>query len=247
MGTKAKWSAGGGAAEFYDNTSQERVLSLQGVRLYEDFLNPSLVVPAAGSLESGVLWASKIIGAAPPTVAGVANDLNGTVACTLTSASQKQDAEIYAGDQLCWSMLQGLQFEARVKLSVLPTGVGQATIGVAGAWADGHDAITYSAFFTARASGLLLCDTDDNVTDNDVTSGITLTTADWAILRIDASDPLNIMFFVNGARVAAATTFGWAASAGNSKVQPFLGMYKASGAGVGTLTVDYVRLSQNRS
>jgi hypothetical protein len=245
MSTKAIYN--GGVVRYYDSVSQETVSRLASVALYDDFLTPSLVVPAVGSLESGVLWASKIIGAAPPTVAGVANDLNGTVACTLTSASQKQDAEIYAGDQLCWSILQGLQFEARVKLSVLPTGVGQATIGVAGAWADGHDAITYSAFFTARASGLLYCDTDDNVTDNDVTSGITLTATDWAILRIDASDPLNIMFYVNGARVAASTTFGWAASASNSKVQPFLGVYKASGTGVGTLTVDYVRLSQNRS
>lgn len=244
MSTKAKYS--GGTATYYDSATQETAARFAPIALYDDFLNPSLVVPAVGSLESGVLWAKKIVGT-PTGVAGVANDTNGTVACALAATSEKEDAALYAGDQLCWSMLQGLVFEARVKLSVLPTGVGQASIGLIGAWADGHDAITYSAFFTARASGLLLCDTDDNATDNDVTSGTTLTNTDWAILRIDATDPLNILFFINGARVAAGTTFGWAASAANSKVQPFIGMYKASGVGVGTITVDYVRVWQNRS
>lgn len=245
MSTKAEYR--GGTLSWFDSATHERVSRLAPVALYDDFLNPSLVVPAVGSLESGVLWAKKIVGAAPPTVAGVANDTNGTVACTLTADSQKQDAALYAGDQLCLSVLQGLVFEARVKLTVLPTGNAQASIGVTGAWADGHDAITYSAFFTARASGELFCDTDDNATDKDVTSGVTLTNADWAILRIDCADPLDIKFYINGARVAASTTFGWAASASNSKVQPFVAMYKASGTGVGTLTVDYVRAWQNRS
>lgn len=245
MSTKARYN--GGILDYYESATQERVSRFAPVALYDDFLTPSLVVPAAGSLESGVLWAKKIVGSAPPTVAGVANDTNGTVACTLTSASEKQDAALYAGDQLCFSVLQGLVFEARVKLSVLPTGNGQASIGVTGAWADGHDAITYSAFFTARASGELFCDTDDNATDKDVTSGVTLTNADWAILRIDCVDPADIKFFINGNRVAASTTFGWAANAANSKVQPFLAMYKASGTGVGTLLIDYVRAWQNRS
>lgn len=244
MSTKANYR--GGVATYYDSATQEQTARFAPIALYDDFLNPSLVVPAVGSLESGVLWAKKIVGT-PTGVAGVANDTNGTVACALAATSEKEDAALYTGDQLCWSMLQGLVFEARVKLSVLPTGVGQASIGLTGAWADGHDAITYSAFFTARASGLLMCDTDDNATDNDVTSGVTLTATDWAILRIDATDPLNILFFVNGARVASGTTFGWAASAANSKVQPFIGMYKASGTGVGTITVDYVRVWQNRS
>jgi len=231
---------------FRDTVTHERVARFAPIALNDDFLNPSLVVPAVGSLESGVLWAKKLVGT-PTGVAGVANATNGTVACTLAATSEKEDAALYAGDQLCFSVLQGLVFESRVQLSVLPTGVAQASIGVTGVWADGHDAITYSAFFTARASGELFCDTDDNVTDVNVTSGVTLITTDWAILRIDCTDPLNILFYVNGARVAATTTFGWATSAANSKVQPFVAMYKASGTGVGTLTADYVRVWQNRA
>jgi hypothetical protein len=245
MSTKAVYS--GGVLTWYDGATHERVQRLAPISFSDDFLYPSLVIPDSAALESGVPWAKKIIGAAPPTVAAVANTPNGAVACTLTSASQKQDAELFNGDNLSWSVLQGLVFEARIQLSTLPTTLAQATIGVASAWADGHDAIVYSAFFTARASGELFCDTDDNVTDKDVTSGVTLLSTDWATLRIDMTDPLDIKFYINGARVAAATTFGWAASAANSKVQPFIGMYKASGTGVGTLTADYVRAWQNRS
>lgn len=245
MSTKAKYN--NGLLTWYESTTNETTGAPgASVVLYDDFLTPSLVVPAVGSLESGEPWAKKIVGS-PTGVAGVANGTNGTVACTLAATSEKEDAALYAGDQLAFSVLQGLVFEARVQLSVLPTTLAQASIGVTGAWADGHDAITYSAFFTARASGELFCDTDDNVTDKDVTSGTTLLATDWAILRIDMSDPLNILFFINGARVAASTTFGWAASASNSKVQPFVAVYKASGTGVATLTVDYVRLFQKRA
>jgi hypothetical protein len=244
MSTKAKYRSG--VLTFYDGSTFESVLPMGACVINDDFLTPSLVIPAVGALESGVNWCTKIVGS-PTGVAGVANGLNGTVACALASTSEKEDAELYNGDQLCLSVLQSLVFEARVQLSVLPTGNGQATIGVTGVWADGHDAITYSAFFTARASGELFCDTDDNVTDNNVTSGVTLLTTDWAILRIDCSDPTSIKFYINGNPVASTTTFGWTASASNSKVQPFIGVYKVSGTGVGTVTVDYVRAWQARS
>lgn len=245
MSTKAKYI--NGILQWFESTTNETTgVPGASLLLNDDFLNPSLVVPAVASLESGVLWAKKTVGT-PGGVAGVANGTNGTVLCALAATSEKEDAALYAGDQLAFSVLQGLVFEARVQLSVIPTTLGQATIGVTSAWADGHDAITYSAFFTARASGELFCDTDDNVTDKDVTSGTTVILTDWVILKIDMSDPLNILFFINGARVASGTTFGWAASAANSKVQPFLGVYKASGTGVASLTVDYVRVWQKRA
>lgn len=244
MSTKAKYS--NGQLNWYESTTNETIAVAAPVALYDDFLTPSLVIPALGSLESGVLWAKKLVGS-PTGVAGVANETNGFVTCALAATNEKEDAALYAGDQLCFSIAQGLVFEARVKLSVLPTGNGQATIGVTSAWADGHDAITYSAFFTARASGELFCDLDDNATDNNVTSGTTVLNTDWVTLRIDCSDPSNVLFFINGARVASTTTFGWAASAANSKVQPFVGVYKASGTGVGSVTVDYIRVWQKRS
>jgi hypothetical protein len=234
-------------AIYYESTTNEAVYPFAPVVLYDDFLTPSLVVPAAGSLESGVLWAKKIVGAAPPTVAGVANETNGAVKCALTADSQKQDAGLYHADQLSFSALQGLVFETRLKISTLPTDVAEGVWGITSAWADGPDAITYSAFFTADGSGEIFCESDDNATDASTTSGVTATNAQWKIYRIDCSDAAasGIRFYIDGALVG--TSAAWAASAANSKVQPYLGMYKASGTGVGDITVDYVRMWQKRS
>lgn len=245
MSTKAKYN--NGLLTWYLGTTNETLGVVAPVQLYDDFLNPSTVVPDSASLESGVHWAKKIVGAAPPTVAGVANGTNGAVKCALTADSQKQNADLYGGDQLCFSAKQGLIFEARVNVSTLPTDVAEAVWGVASAWADGPDAITYSAFFTADGSGEVFCEADDNATDSSATSGITVTAGDYHVYRIDFSDVTSVKFYIDGARVAGSTTFAWAATAANSKVQPYLACYKASGTGVGDITIDYVRMYQKRS
>jgi hypothetical protein len=245
LSTKARYS--NGILRYYESDTHETSGPVAPVALYDDFLNPSLVIPAAGSEESGVLWSKKIVGAAPPTAAGVANGTNGEVKLALTADSQKQNADLYAGDQLAFSVVQGLVFEARVKVSTLPTSAAEAVWGVASAWADGPDGITYSAFFTADGSGEIFCEVDDNATDSSATSGVTVLNTQYKIYRIDFSDPTSIKFFIDGAQVAASTTFPWAASAANSKVQPYLSVYKASGTGVGDITIDYVRLFQKRA
>ena len=245
MATKAQYRVG--VESRYDSASFETLAMFSPVHFYDDFLGADLVIPATGSPESGVRWVKKIVGAAPPTVAVTANGVNGLLACTLTSTSEKQNAEAYFEDQLCFSVLQGLVFEARFALTVLPTLAGEMVLGLISAWADGLDAATYSAFVTADGSGEIICEKDDNATDESTTSGVTLTAGVYAIARIDCTDIADIKFFVNGNRVASSTTFDWAASAANSKVQPVIGCYKASGAGVGTLTVDYVKVWQNRS
>lgn len=232
----------------FESTTQETV-SVPGapVMFYDDFLGSSLVIPAAGSAESGMPWVKKIVGSGPPTVAGVADATNGVVACTLTVDDEKQSAEVYFNDELQFSVVQGLVFEAKIKAAVLPTLLGEMVIGLISSWADGLDSATYSVFFTLDGDGTIVCEKDDNASDQSASSGVTLTNADDAILRIDCSNVADIQFFVNGARVATGTTFSWAASAANSKVQPVVGCYKASGAGLGTLQVDYVRVWQKRS
>jgi hypothetical protein len=245
MSTKSRFN--GGILEFWESTTLERVAPFAPVTFYDDFLTPSLVIPDGGSLESGVRWGKKIVGAAPPTVAGVANEVNGAVKCALTSASQKQDAGLYFADQLVFSALQNLVFETRLKVSTLPTDVAEGVWGLTSAWADGPDAITYSAFFTADGSGEIFCETDDNATDASTTSGVTVLNTETKIYRIDFTDAATsgIRFYIDGALVK--TSAAWAANAANSKLQPYLGMYKATGAGVGDITVDYVRIWQKRS
>ncbi len=245
MSTKSRFI--GGVQTFYDSVTHETVHRMAPVAFADDFLGAYTVIPAAGSPESGMRWAKKIVGAAPPTVAHVANAVGGQVACALTADSQKQDALLYWNDQKGLDATKGLVVETRVRLSVLPSAAGvQAVWGVASDWIDGADNNTCYLQFGATANGAVLVRSFDGVTTKSVASGVTLTTADWAVFRIDASDPTNVRFYINGVQVSAEGLVNFAATGTLAVLQPYLGMYKPSGTGVGTLLVDSFDAWANR-
>jgi len=246
MSTKSRYQSNG-VLRFFDSGTQECVLPTAPILFCEDFLGAAATIPAGGSEEAGMGWAKKIVGAAPPTVAYVADAANGLVACALTADDQKQDAGLYMGDQRQFSLEQGLIFECRAKLSVLPTLLAEIVIGLVGDWADGPDNITYSAFFTADGSGEIFCEMDDNATDRSATSGVTCLSTDWKIYRIEAISASDVRYYIDGVHVATGTTFAYAATGANAILQPYIGCYKASGAGLGTIQVDHVRIWQKRS
>lgn len=234
-----------GIPVFTETVSTEQVLPVAPVVFVEDFLYPSTVIPAAASLESGVMWAKKIVGAGPPTVALGASVAAGTAIGTNTADSEKQNADLYWGDQRQFCLDNGLVIEFRAKIPVLPTGTLYQVLGLAGAWVDGPDAILLSAWFALRGSGLVYCEIDDNITDRSTSSGITVVADAYHIFRIDATNKADIRFFIDGSPVATSTTFNYAATAGaNSTLQPYFSGYKPSGTDVGTWTVDYVRIWQ---
>ena len=229
----------------YDKSTFESLVPMFPVVFYDDFIGADIVIPASGAVESGVKWSKKIVGAAPPTVAKTADGVNGMVLNSLTSASQKQDAALHMNDELMFSIAQGAIFEARLSLTTLPTLLAVASFGLWGAWADGGSA--YRVGFEVPAGGIVTCESDDNATDTAAASAITLVAGTYYIFRIDCTDQADIKFYINGARVCSSTTFNNAASTANSKMQPHVGLYKASGAGLGVLSVDYVRVFQDRS
>lgn len=248
MSTKSTYR-GAGRLRFFDNVTYETTGVMAPVFYSDDFLGAGkLVVPAAGSAESGMDWVKKIVGAAPPTVAGVASGIGGQVACTLTSASQKQDAVLYWGDQKGLDVTKALVFESRFQLTVLPSAAAvQAVVGVASDWIDGPDNNTCYVQVGATANGALLIRSYDGTTTVSASAGVTLLTTDWAIVRIDASDVTDIRVMINGALVTTANQINFAATGTLAVLQPYLAVYKPSGTGVATLTVDSVKAWQNRS
>ena len=215
------------------------------VNFYDDFLGADVVIPASGAVESGVKWSKKIVGAGPPTVVKTGDGVNGMVLNSLTADSQKQDAALHMNDELMFSIAQGAIFEARLSLITLPTLLAVASFGLWGAWADGGS--LYRVGFEVPASGIVTCESDDNATDIPAASTVTLVAGVYHIFKIDCTNQADIKFYIDGIRVCSTTTFANAASAANSKSQPHIGLYKASGEGLGVLSVDYVRLFQNRS
>lgn len=237
---------GSGKQVFYDNSTYEILQAMYPISFYDDFIGADVVIPASGAVESGCKWSKKIVQTGgTPTVAKTADGVNGLIACALDSTSEKQDAALHMNDELMFSIAQGAIFEARLALTTLPTLNGVASFGLWGAWGDGGSA--YRVGFEVPAGGLCACESDDNATDTSASSGQTLVAGTYYIFRIDCTTQTNIKFFIDGVRVASGTTFNNAASAANSKCQPHVGMYKASGAGLGVISCDYVKIWQDRS
>jgi hypothetical protein len=258
--TSARWMLQ--QPEWRVNADYETIRRESACQFYDDFEGPDIVIPAAGAAESGCKWVKKIVGAAPPTVAGVANTANGIIACALTAADQKQDAALYWDDQLTLPLNSaavsgavgvGLIFEARIRLAVLPTTetavTARAIWGLAGAWADNAVSANRIIFSCEGAGdGLIKVSTDDSTTDSGlITTATNVTAAQWATYRIDATDVTDIKFYIDNTRVASGTTFTMIGAPTASVVlQPYVSVMKTNKAGVATLYVDYVRVWHDR-
>lgn len=251
MRTKSHWL--NEMVAFFDPTTQETVLPMGPLLFYDDFVGPgSVVIPAAGAAESGCPWVKKIqdtIGTA--AFAGIANASSGVVAGGLDVTVEKQEAAIYHDDQRNFSLEYGLLWEARIKAAAIPTAgtTGELVFGLVGDYADGPDAITYSAFFTLDGSATLLCEVDDDASNQSASAAMTIVNTDWHVYRmmsIPHASGREILFFVDGNQVATGTTFVYAATGANAVLQPYLGVYKTA-AGLGTIHVDYVRIWGLRS
>ena len=97
--------------------------------------------------------------------------------------------------------------------------------------------------------GLIQVETDDTAGGHEtskITTGVTLIADQWCVLRIDCTVITDVKFFINGQRVAAATTF-------NMNTAPTVGLQPvvrisaaAADSSAGSINVDYIRCWQRR-
>lgn len=231
----------GNILSIIDRTTYETFYPYAAVRIKEDFLGQAL------DTTNGPFAFRDTAGGAETIVADAPN---GVLRLALAATNEAELAGIDQADQRCFVLNQNLVFEARVKLSVLPTTGTVACIGVCGDHNAAVNTVAESFWFRldGATGGLITVECDDGTTETSkVTTGVTVTTADWVILRIDCSDPTSIKFFINGDQVAASTTFS-----GNAVPTLALQMVarigkEAIGTSVGSLDVDYLSAWQNRS
>ena len=238
MTTKARYR--NAILEYYDSATQERVAPFAPAVFYDDFLGKGL--------QTTDLWTAIDVSVAGNTTPLVAADAgNGIARLPLDVTSEAQESGLTWGDQRPLVLNQGLVFEARIALQTLPTLLSEAVWGLAGDKNAVADSVAESVWFKADGDGVIVVENDDGTnTNDDIASGTTLIAGTFAIFRIDLTTIADVLFFINGARVAEGTTFDMSAVAA-LKLQPYFHIAKASGAGLGVLDVDYVRVWQKRS
>jgi hypothetical protein len=233
----------GNQYQYFDVATQEVVGITSPLYFDDDFIGGghSAGIPAAGAPVAGYAWVKKIAGAAPPTVALVSNTAGGQIACALTSAAQLQDAALYWNDSLSLDATKGLVWQTRAQLSVLPSAAGvQAVWGMQSAWIDGPNNAAEYIRFGATANGNILMTSFDGTTTNTLATGVTVLATDFHNYRIDVTDPTDVKFFIDGVQVSTTGQLKFAATGAAAILQSYLSVYKPSGAGVATLTIDAV-------
>jgi hypothetical protein len=239
----------GNQFEFYDTTTFEVVQVNAPLQFGDDFLGGGHTagIPAAGAPVAGYPWVKKIVGAAPPTVALVANGQFGQIAMALAATSEKEDAALYWNDNLSIDATKGAIWQARAQLSVLPSVAGVlATMGLHSPWIDGPNSAAEYVHFQANGNGNILMQAFDGTNTYSFATAVTVLATDWHIYRIDCSDVTDIKFFIDGVQQNTTGQIKFGATGAAAILQAYNSMYKASGTGVGTLTLDSIDITSFR-
>lgn len=238
MSTKSQFMKG--VLTFFDSVTHERVNPMSPVVFYEDFLGKDTIPPER--------WTYIDVSAAGNTTPLHAADVaNGVLRLPLDATSEAQESGITWNDQRPLVLNQGLVIEMGVSLQTLPTLLGIGVWGLAGNKNAVANTVAESIWFRVDGSGAVTVENDDTANETSlVATGVTFTAGQKKIFRINCTDISNIKFFIDGVGVATTTTFNMS-TVPTLALQPYVHLAKASGAGLGVLDVDFIRVWQNRS
>jgi len=234
-----------GRQVFYDGSTFETLMTTFPVQYSEDFLGAA-VDPFDGTIDWNVIDVSAV---GTVTTAIVADSSNGQFLLALDATDEAQDAVLYQNDNKTFDVGNGLIAEFRVNMAVSPgTGV-CAVFGMCGDHNLDKDTATEAAWFRFDASLVAKVESDDTTNNNDdIATGHTAVAGTYDIYRIDFTTLSDVKFFINGGRVASGTTFDMSnLSAAEQQMQPYFSLDKASGTGLGSMNIDYVKIFSNRS
>lgn len=250
MSTKSKWQSG--KLSFYDG--YETVKPLSPVVFEDDFLGSKADIYAA-STNAGARWTT--VETSLDTAIGLVDDAtNGVVAIGVGATDQTELGALYNGDNLQFSLKNGLMMEFRGTFSVLPTTADStltsAVLGLASAHNATIDSVATNVWFRLDGSGALKWESDDgNTDDDDNATGTTLVATTNNIFRIDARSLANgVKFYVDSTLVGTTGDLNTNLTASEAKVQPYFRVSKVKGGknvNTGTFQLDYIRVWQNRS
>ena len=221
---------------------------MSGIRDFAEFVDDFWGADTYSTAGQGSPWAiADTSSSGTPTYAHVSPSATGEIALTLAATSEVENVCLSFGDVLPFDIDNLQRFEARVKVSGCTTG---STIswGLATARNDTPGSIANRALFRmtgATSTTAVTVETDDATTDSGlIATGATLATVYKEFVIDFTGGKSNVKFYIDGVRVASATTFSLAGF--SASMQPFFQIQKAANTNVDAITIDYVRVLLER-
>ena len=246
MGIDCKWNwHNTGHQVWYDDTTFETLENTYPLQYYDDFTGSAGGQVFDGTYAWNVLDVS--VGGAP-TVAVVADSGGGQFLLALDAFNEDQDVVLYQPASKTFDVGNGLIFEARINMAVVPgTGV-RAVAGMSGPHNLDKDTTANAAWFSWAASMATAVETDDTTNNTAATAVATAVAGTYNIYRIDFTTLSDVKFFIDGVRVATSTTFDMSnLTAGEQQMQPYFSIDKTGSVELGSMNIDYVKILSNRS
>jgi hypothetical protein len=214
------------------------------VEYSDDFIGTSATLPA--SADPATPWLIVDTSAAgTPTYVRNASE----AVLTLAATNEVENVCLAHGNALSFDIDDIQRVEMRVKLGAAFTTGSELVFGVGSARNDTTDSVVANAWFKmvgANSTTAVYAESDDGVRDNDdIATGATLGTAYKRFVIDFTGGKSNVKFYVDGQRVAAATTFDM--SGYSLGLQPIIQLQKAANTNVDSVSIDYVRILARRS
>lgn len=176
----------------------------------------------------------------------VKGGIGGEAVLTLASTSEVENVCLHHGDDLNFDIDNLLSVEMRVKTVAALDSATTIVVGMGSARADDPDAVAANAFFKLAGSNAIVVETDDGTNDNDdVATGQSLVATYRKLVISFAAGTSDVRFFVDGARVAASTTFDM--SGYTAGLQPIFQIQKTADTNTDSLSIDYIKVTSRRS
>lgn len=213
------------------------------IEVCEDFLGPQTLTASPAGSDRWDIADTSSAGTPTYTVGGI----GGEATLAFDSQAEIQNVCLFQSDVLNWDIDTLIDIEFRVKQ-------GQATIdsatslafGLASARNDAIDSIASHASFRLIGSNSVIVETDDSVNDNDdKATGVSLTNAYKKFVISFAGGKSDVKFYIDGARVAASTTFDM--SNYSAGFQPYVQIQKTADANTDSVVIDYIKIRSKRA
>lgn len=252
-----------GAPEWYDTTTQETVFRVAPISFADDFIRHKGAVISRSQLDTQEILGS--VSGEDPTdplfdqypnaaalpwdtidesgqVVTLLDSTKGEVQLGVTAENAAQSNVFYFGDTLTLNANNDLVWEARVKLTTLPTGEGSELtdvfIGLASVHSSTVSAMRTAAWFRCSGSGEIWTDTRSDGTDTGLLqTGESMTAGIYRVFRISIHGT-SVTYSIDG------TTIGTYNFTAGENLQPYFRVSKSvttANTTTATMVVDYVK------